>query len=408
MVVPTDKTNSFRTVGGRPPNQKWKRSVDAKIAEVKEQVLQLPHHKIEPWVTSEKEESFAKQTNQSLATPSPKLLIKDHNNHDHGWDFPTRLTVPETNFTSASLPKNWLLGAHVKNNNPSFQPQRKPWEQRNHLQQLHNSIRRCWRFLPINKTETGEQSSLSLLQRTVGRRSNQHQTLPGLNQVWNASNTNRFCGQILWARQWRRPWREMVHHWWTWIGLAGRSSTSPHPGQHQITLQENQMTRPAQRWWNCSVQQQTFLLHDDTLKWRTTSQNSASRPAGGNHLQFTWGMWLDWSRREVPSTQNDPKMSIETWFFFQPGHWTCVGNQRRPTIWSVSQTKPTTEVPHCRWHPCQSMLQSHPFRSVKKTVWHHNNNGNKQEPANRHNLPTTTHRSSHQKVPNIAWTTTTQ
>ena len=49
---------------------------------------------------------------------------------------------------------------------------------RDDLQQLHDSVNRCWRFLPIGKTETIEKSSLSLLQRPARRRSNHHRTLP--------------------------------------------------------------------------------------------------------------------------------------------------------------------------------------------------------------------------------------
>jgi len=57
------------------------------------------------------------------------------------------------------------------------------------------------------------------------------------------------------------------------------------------------------------------LSYDDMLKWRTKFQNSVvHRLAGGNCLQFkfTCSMCLDKSRREilVPTTQNDPKMSI--------------------------------------------------------------------------------------------------
>jgi len=58
------------------------------------------------------------------------------------------------------------------------------------------------------------------------------------------------------------------------------------------------------------------LSYDDMLKWRTKFQNSANRLAGGNCLQFTCNMWLDKSRRELPTEQNDPKMSIETGNFF--------------------------------------------------------------------------------------------
>jgi len=50
-----------------------------------------------------------------------------------------------------------------QNDHPSLRSQRKTWESRNHLQQLHDSIDRCWKFLPISETETSEKNSLSEL-----------------------------------------------------------------------------------------------------------------------------------------------------------------------------------------------------------------------------------------------------
>ena len=44
-----------------------------------------------------------------MAIPSPKLLIKDHKKHDLEGNFPTRLAVPATNFTSG-FPKIGYLG----------------------------------------------------------------------------------------------------------------------------------------------------------------------------------------------------------------------------------------------------------------------------------------------------------
>jgi len=80
-----------------------------KLADVKEQALQLLHDKVELGVLSDKEESFIRQTIESKAIPSPKLLIKDHKNPDTEGNFPTRLVVPATNFTSA-FPKTGYLG----------------------------------------------------------------------------------------------------------------------------------------------------------------------------------------------------------------------------------------------------------------------------------------------------------
>jgi len=62
------------------------------------------------------------------------------------------------------------------------------------------------------------------------------------------------------------------------------------------------------------------------------------------------------------------------------------GNPTETSVPSASQTKPTTEAPKCRPHPCQSMLQIHHFRSLKKIAWTDNNHGNKQEPITRQNM----------------------
>jgi len=43
-------------------------------------------------------------------------------------------------------------------------------------------------------------------------------------------------------------------------------------------------------------------------------------------------------------------------------HWTHLGKQRRLTIPSACQTKPTTEAPKCWQHPCQRMLWSCPSK----------------------------------------------
>jgi len=93
-----------------------------------------------------------------------------------------------------------------------------------------------------------------------------------------------------------------------------------------------------------------------TDEWEETTCNSATI-----QLQFSCDMWLDNPRREIQTEQNE--------LLSTSGHWTCLGNQRRPAsaIPSASQTKPTTEAhKSCRQHPCQGMFQSHPFRSLQR------------------------------------------
>jgi len=43
-----------------------------------QRTLQPPHDRVELGVLSDKEGSFIKETVESKATPSPKLLVKDH------------------------------------------------------------------------------------------------------------------------------------------------------------------------------------------------------------------------------------------------------------------------------------------------------------------------------------------
>jgi hypothetical protein len=58
---------------------------------------------------SKGERDFIQESLKSKAIPSPKLLIKDHKKKDKWGNFPTRLVIPATNFTSA-FPK---LGSYM-------------------------------------------------------------------------------------------------------------------------------------------------------------------------------------------------------------------------------------------------------------------------------------------------------
>ena len=234
-----------------------------------------------------------------------------------------------------------------------------------------DSVNGCWRHLSIGKTETSEKSSLSLLQRTARRRSNHHRTLPRSNQVWNAVNIAYFRGQMLWVWWWWRPWGKRAHHWWMWISMAGRSSRSLCPRQHQITLQENQMLRSVQRWWNSSIQQQTFL------QWHAQAENQiptiSNQTSGWKlptiHLQHV-ARWTSQNERHQQH-RTTPRCPLKhgTSFHACCRHQTCLGNQRKPAFRAhLRQTKPTTEVSKRRENPHQSMLQSHPFRSLQKNV----------------------------------------
>ncbi len=119
VVVPTDKTSSFRVVKIKD-YIKWvlkhlkksAKEIDReRLIEVQKQagiLLEERRH-----VISAKEAEFIEQSIKSKAIPSPKLLIKDHKDKpedlDKDGNFPTRLVVPANNFTSA-FPKLGYLG----------------------------------------------------------------------------------------------------------------------------------------------------------------------------------------------------------------------------------------------------------------------------------------------------------
>ena len=48
---------------------------------------------------SVQEEQFVRQSLTTHAIPSPKIIIKDHKTINRKGEFPTRLVIPETNFT---------------------------------------------------------------------------------------------------------------------------------------------------------------------------------------------------------------------------------------------------------------------------------------------------------------------
>jgi len=143
-----------------------------KLAEVKEQALQLLHNKVELGIFSEKEESFTKQTVESNTMSPPKRLTKDHKNPNEG-HFPTRLAVLATNFTSA-FPKTDQMGIKRITDNTEANQMSKTMIQASSLkkkprtkEQLATIQRQCQQMLKISanwQDQTGEKISLSLLQ----------------------------------------------------------------------------------------------------------------------------------------------------------------------------------------------------------------------------------------------------
>jgi hypothetical protein len=120
VVVPTDKTNSFKAI----PLQDYIRLMESHIAsaaiEVPRGRLLEIHLEAEQLLQDLQVDSFlGKQERRFLvdtlsgkAIPSPSLLIKDHKAVQADGSFPTRLVVPADNFTSG-FPKLGYKG--IKN-----------------------------------------------------------------------------------------------------------------------------------------------------------------------------------------------------------------------------------------------------------------------------------------------------
>ena len=115
VVVPTDKTNSFRTMDV----ERYKMEIDkhlsknavaierAKLTEIHDSCSDKLNELQE--LASDKELAFLDEKIRSKAIPQPKILIKDHKEPDSEGNFPTRLVVPATNFT-AGFPKLGYMG----------------------------------------------------------------------------------------------------------------------------------------------------------------------------------------------------------------------------------------------------------------------------------------------------------
>jgi hypothetical protein len=115
VAVPTDKTNSFRTMD----IERYKMEVNkhlseraivierAKLTEIYDSCFDKLNELQE--IASEKELTFLDKKIRSKVIPQPKILIKDHKGPDQEGNFPTRLVVLATNFT-AGFPKLGYMG----------------------------------------------------------------------------------------------------------------------------------------------------------------------------------------------------------------------------------------------------------------------------------------------------------
>jgi len=118
VVVPTDKTNSFRIVKKEKYISWVNNHLESAASEISTDKLQFIFGEAEKLLgelddtLSEDERGFVKAKMETRSVPTPKLLIKDHKKKNGKGEFPTRLVVPATNFT-AGFSKAGYLG--IKN-----------------------------------------------------------------------------------------------------------------------------------------------------------------------------------------------------------------------------------------------------------------------------------------------------
>ena len=113
IVVPTDKTNSHRTMdlhqGHLQAN--GKKVPRSRLVEVHKQALQLLESKRD--IMSPKEENYLRRSINSKAIPTPKLLIKDHKKPNEQGHYPTRLVIPADNFTAGIANMGYQAIKHI-------------------------------------------------------------------------------------------------------------------------------------------------------------------------------------------------------------------------------------------------------------------------------------------------------
>jgi hypothetical protein len=115
LVVPTDKTNSFKVVKKEDYLDWVQAHLDEAAIEVSVDRLQSIFDEAFDLLRdlddflSDNERGFIEESLKTRAIPTPKLLIKDHKEMDESGNYPTRLIVPASNFTAA-FPKAGYLG----------------------------------------------------------------------------------------------------------------------------------------------------------------------------------------------------------------------------------------------------------------------------------------------------------
>mgnify|MGYP001787478984 FL=1 len=332
VVVPTDKTNSFRTVS-KSNYSKWVISHLAKnakevprsqLTDVQKLAFDILRDKTELGIFSDKEEQFVQQTIQSKAIPSPKLLIKDHKNPDSEGNFPTRLVVPANNFTSG-FPRIGYLGIkRILDNNKVNYMSKTIIQASNLKEQLETLGITCNNstIVSIDAENFYPSVRLKLVRKAVYYFS---RNLPEEDQI----NIEHCLDLIKFGMQ---------HTLITFIDKYYEYDGDKNPEEKGLTIGGYESA------WLADLVGSYILAHtkshfrnskyyglyrddgiavfnnklsyDDISKWRSKFQKSVNRLAGGTYLQFTCSVWLDQSRRELPPIQDDQMISIESDNYF--------------------------------------------------------------------------------------------
>ena len=115
VVIAIDKINSFQVIPIEK-DKKWvlehlhKSAKEIKIERLENffNLAQETKLKLEETI-SEKEQMFLSKTLEFKSIPTPKLIIKYHKKANEERDYPSRLIVPASNFTSG-FPRLGYLG----------------------------------------------------------------------------------------------------------------------------------------------------------------------------------------------------------------------------------------------------------------------------------------------------------
>jgi GIY-YIG catalytic domain len=325
VVIPTDKTNSFRIVPLSDYVSWVKQHLDkygkeiprSKLIEVTDKAMELLEEKRD--FLSMKETLFLKQSIDSKAIPSPKLLIKDHKKVDNKGNFPTRLVVPANNFTSA-FPKLGYLGIKkiLDANNVNYMKRTiiQASDLKSKLENLGITCNNST-IVSIDAVDYYPSIKFKLVKKAVHFFSENLQEDDQI-KIEECLDMIKFG---------------MSSTLLTFVDKYYEYDGDKNPEEKGLTIggYESAWLADLVGAFILEKTQQLFrevtfygLYRDDGIgvfkgiwsveeisKWRNKFQNAVDILAGGNYLQFTCNVWLDNERQMCPITGTDRNISVE-------------------------------------------------------------------------------------------------